>query len=122
MFKALEQDVSGDKLEPVVKQIKWYESGTYIIVPDKIYWKIWVVFKSSVYLISIYQLLFFFAFKQYYWTPFGSVALFVQSLDAFLHFFTAVHVSEMTERALTYRQKILESRRKDDPDFQIETN
>ena len=44
---------------------RWYESGTYIIKPNTVYFKFWLVSKSILYLVDLYDV----------WQPFDEYCL-----------------------------------------------
>jgi hypothetical protein len=54
-------DFSGEPVSDPVKK-KWYESGSYIIMPNTNWYLVWDVTKSILYMISLYTLAFAAAF------------------------------------------------------------
>lgn len=63
-FNIVDVDYSAKKeTDTTSKKQSWFESGTYIIMPESLWYLIWDVSKSVFYMISLYTLAYAAAFQ-----------------------------------------------------------
>jgi hypothetical protein len=99
-FNIVDPETIPGENEPDQPKSKWYESGTYVIKPNTIYYLIWDVTKSVLYMVSIYTLAFAAAFKFEGDNGAESFEFFVdliQLLDIIHVFFCATKIYQLSQ-------------------------
>jgi hypothetical protein len=100
-------ELPGEEYDPieVEKEVPWYVSGVFTVIPDTLSFKIWVLFKSILYLCDLYILSYSAAFSfdtgadhKLKMTWFYSISG-LQIIDIILRFFTAVKLVDLNPRA-----------------------
>jgi hypothetical protein len=111
-FNIIDVDYSAEfQADRTIKKA-WYESGSYIIMPDTIWYLIWDVVKSCMYMISLYTLAYSAAFKfegENSFEVFELVVDLVQIVDIIHTFFTAKKVRSLTQTTLKLRKKEMDA-------------
>ena len=93
-------DIEQEEQAPL--KLYWVNTGNFIILPNTIYFKMWLLCKSIIYLIDLYEMSYNAGNLYEYAQDYKIFSLIVDSvniIDIFMHFFTAVKVGELTEKA-----------------------
>jgi hypothetical protein len=93
--------------EEETKFLPWYIEGTFTLLPNTRWFKVWLICKSLLYLFDLYILTYQIAFDydqgslRFYYTIVA-----INFLDMFIHFFTAVENKNLTTYAVDVRSKL----------------
>ena len=93
-------EVNWENTSDAETPLKWYENGKYVIMPARWWYRIWLHAKATLYLVSLYELVFEAAFHfQQDARKFKLVVDFVQLVDIILTFLTAYKIRELSDYA-----------------------
>lgn len=109
-FNIVDPEMNFDQQTTETVKKAWYESGAYVIRPNTIWYMIWDVVKSVLYMISLYTLAYAAAFKfqgPNDYEDFEFVVDLVQILDIIHVFFIAKKVNEFSSFVQKWRFKQL---------------
>ena len=110
-FNIVDVDFSGEPVNDPVKK-KWYESGSYIIMPNTNWYLVWDVNKSILYMISLYTLAFAAAFQfkgENEAATFELLVDVVQIIDILHTFLTSIKVRQLSQYTLKYRKSEMDA-------------
>lgn len=112
-FNIVDHDYKMEDIHKDALKKSWYESGVYVIMPNTIYYLIWDVTKSVMYMISLYTLAYSAAFKfegPNSFETFEFVVDIIQSLDIVHTFFTATKVRSLNNVTLKWRKREIKAK------------